>query len=110
MGRRGGRATGPLGILAAPAAFSALMVGLCAAAAAQCWHLWQVHERQAGQLARLEAALGEARVRHDRLRSELERNFDPSQIPLLLRERYGLLDASERIIRLEPTPALRKGG
>lgn len=85
----------------APAASCLLALTLCGLTAFQCRQLWQYQQRQTAQLDRLELALVGTRQRARQLQADLERNFDPQQIPMLLREKYGWVDGRDRLIRLE---------
>ncbi len=88
-------------ILLAPLTNCVLAGALCVFAALQITRLWEHHDQQRVQMERLETSVNYARSRHDAQQTILEKNFDPKQIQPLLREKYGLIGAQDRLIQFE---------
>jgi hypothetical protein len=90
-------------ILAAPLTSCVIAGALCAVAAFQIAHLWERHDQQRTQMERLEASVHFARSHRDAQQEILEKNFDPKQLQPLLREKYGLISAQDRLIQFKTT-------
>jgi hypothetical protein len=90
-------------ILAAPLTNCLLAGALCACAALQITRLWEHHEQQRIQMERLESSVNFARSHRDAQQEILEKNFDPKQLQPLLREKYGLISAQDRLIQFKTT-------
>jgi hypothetical protein len=88
-------------ILMPPLTNCVLVGTLCAVAALQIARLWERHDQQRIQMERLEASVDFARSHRDAQQEILERNFDPKQLQPLLREKYGLIGAQDRLIQFK---------